>query len=336
MALSLNGTTGISGINGSAGTPALQGGDADTGIFFGTDTASIATAGTRRIHVDSSGAVAFSNSATFEGNVTIGKTTSGAGDIGARFIKGGTAELLTVDCVGGGNTDVAYQVNNDGSPTMQIKADGTAVFGTYPQSVAIATYQLVRYNSSTQPNIVCRKTDSLFNSYNAFEVQNNAATVTASITGNGIIYTAGGLNFGTPASPATHKTLDDYEEGTFTPTLTTANGSGTLSWAQSNGFYVKVGNVCTASFYSSSLNITDNGSAYALITGLPFTAANIANHYPVVHFTHVTAFQNNVMSGFVSTNSGNIYPVSYGSTNQVNWTTGNPLYVMFAVTYRTN
>ena len=55
MALSLNGSTGISGINGSAGTPALQGGDADTGIFFGTDTASIATAGSERLLVNASG-----------------------------------------------------------------------------------------------------------------------------------------------------------------------------------------------------------------------------------------------------------------------------------------
>ena len=55
MALSLNGTTGISGINGSAGTPALQGGDADTGIFFGTDTASLSTAGTSRLSIGSTG-----------------------------------------------------------------------------------------------------------------------------------------------------------------------------------------------------------------------------------------------------------------------------------------
>ena len=55
MALSLNGTTGISGINGSAGTPALQGGDADTGTFFGTDTASLSTAGTSRLSIGSTG-----------------------------------------------------------------------------------------------------------------------------------------------------------------------------------------------------------------------------------------------------------------------------------------
>lgn len=57
MPISINGTTGISGVNGSAAAPAIVGGDSDTGIFFGTDTASIATAGTSRLHVDSSGQI---------------------------------------------------------------------------------------------------------------------------------------------------------------------------------------------------------------------------------------------------------------------------------------
>ena len=34
MAVVINGTTGISGVDGSAGTPALQGTDADTGISY--------------------------------------------------------------------------------------------------------------------------------------------------------------------------------------------------------------------------------------------------------------------------------------------------------------
>ena len=39
MALSLNGSTGISGVNGSADAPAIKGGDGDSGIFFGSDEA---------------------------------------------------------------------------------------------------------------------------------------------------------------------------------------------------------------------------------------------------------------------------------------------------------
>jgi hypothetical protein len=55
MALNINGTTGISGVDGSASAPALQGTDSNTGINFGTDTVNINTGGTTRATVDSSG-----------------------------------------------------------------------------------------------------------------------------------------------------------------------------------------------------------------------------------------------------------------------------------------
>lgn len=57
MAIEINGTTGISGVNGSAGTPALQGTDTNTGISFGTDEVNIVTGGEIQAKVDSSGRV---------------------------------------------------------------------------------------------------------------------------------------------------------------------------------------------------------------------------------------------------------------------------------------
>ena len=55
MALNIDGTTGISGVDGSASAPALQGTDSNTGINFGTDTVNINTGGATRATVDSSG-----------------------------------------------------------------------------------------------------------------------------------------------------------------------------------------------------------------------------------------------------------------------------------------
>ena len=57
MAIIINGTTGLSGVDGSAGTPALQGSDSNTGISFGTDEVNINTGGSTRATVDSSGRV---------------------------------------------------------------------------------------------------------------------------------------------------------------------------------------------------------------------------------------------------------------------------------------
>jgi len=55
MSISINGTTGISGVDGSASAPAVQGTDSNTGVSFGTDTVNINTGGVTRAIIDSSG-----------------------------------------------------------------------------------------------------------------------------------------------------------------------------------------------------------------------------------------------------------------------------------------
>ena len=53
--LYINGTSGISGVDGSAATPALQGSDTNTGISFGSDVIIASTGGVERTRIDSSG-----------------------------------------------------------------------------------------------------------------------------------------------------------------------------------------------------------------------------------------------------------------------------------------
>ena len=55
MALNISGSTGISGVDGSASAPALTGTDSNTGINFASDTVKINTGGSTRATVDSNG-----------------------------------------------------------------------------------------------------------------------------------------------------------------------------------------------------------------------------------------------------------------------------------------
>ena len=57
MALSIDGTNGISGVDGSNASPAIQGSDSNTGFSFGTDTVNINTGGVTRATIDSAGAL---------------------------------------------------------------------------------------------------------------------------------------------------------------------------------------------------------------------------------------------------------------------------------------
>ena len=87
------------------------------------------------------------------------------------------------------------------------------------------------------------------------------------VTVSNLLTTNGGIKFpATQVSSADGNTLDDYEEGTWTPT--DASGAG-LTLSGTNTRYTKVGNIvvaCAEIVYPS----TANGSA-AKIGGLPFT-----------------------------------------------------------------
>lgn len=118
-----------------------------------------------------------------------------------------------------------------------------------------------------------------------FSVRNNEEFYIGGLGGSGHnirFYTSGaqraridddGLKFGTDT--AATNALDDYEEGTFTPTLTPTGGSfGSLTYSYRNGYYTKVGNKVTC-IVRVSLSAFSIGTASGTntITGLPFTPA---------------------------------------------------------------
>lgn len=88
---------------------------------------------------------------------------------------------------------------------------------------------------------------------------------TASASGSGVSFPA------TQSASTDPNTLDDYEEGTWTLTLTA--GSGTItSYTVQEAKYTKIGNLVTAII---KFTITNNGTGGAYLQiNLPFTSAN--------------------------------------------------------------
>jgi hypothetical protein len=83
---------------------------------------------------------------------------------------------------------------------------------------------------------------------------------------------ANGVRFpGAQSASTDANTLDDYEEGSWTPTLTF--GGTEASYTTQNGNYTKIGNRVTFSAYIA-LSAVGAGTGDAVIGGLPFTCAN--------------------------------------------------------------
>jgi hypothetical protein len=77
MAVIINGTTGITDVNGTAAAPAITGTDTDTGMFFGTNIVSLATNGAERVTLDASGNLLVGGTAQVFGEKLLLKTASG-------------------------------------------------------------------------------------------------------------------------------------------------------------------------------------------------------------------------------------------------------------------
>jgi len=101
------------------------------------------------------------------------------------------------------------------------------------------------------------------------------------LSGNFVVGTSGkGIDFSATAGTGTSELLADYEEGTFTPTITFGGASTDITYdaGYTTASYVKIGRQV---FVTISVLLTNKGSASgdAAIAGLPFTVANNINNF---------------------------------------------------------
>ena len=152
----------------------------------------------------------------------------------------------------------------------------------------------------------------------------------------GVARATSGLLFN--ADTAADNTLDDYEEGTFTPTMLFGGASVGVVYNQQLGFYTKVGDIVHCII---RMVLTNKGSSTgsATIGGLPFVNKNTAGNYPTasmrlssVSFADVPCAYIDINSTSLSLNETTNAGVVTTLTN-ANW--ANNSNTMFSITYMT-
>ena len=151
---------------------------------------------------------------------------------------------------------------------------------------------------------------------------------TPSASGSGISFPA------TQSASSDANTLDDYEEGTWTPSL-----GGDATYSGQAGFYVKVGSLVLV---RGGLTVTTIGTgSTTVISGLPFTTTNENANRVAGSISYYDSLNVNVIALYVYAQP-NTTQVSFASSNASGVTfTNDPAAifknatdVQFTMTYR--
>ena len=178
-----------------------------------------------------------------------------------------------------------------------------------------------------------------------FTANNSAVTERMRIDSSGHLIVPNGITLGTAVGTYNAaNTLDDYEEGTWTPVLT----DGTTSYTLTVGHYTKVGRMITVTCqFTNTLSTTaTTGDAY--ITGLPVSNGAIRS-VGAIHFRESIISYDVLTDGpilpIVNSSSSSVDLIAMGSASDsqkniplnelVNTGGGTTNYLTFTVTYQT-
>ena len=165
-------------------------------------------------------------------------------------------------------------------------------------------------------------------------LQTPAFATTIGVGGATPAASGAGITFPATQSASTDaNTLDDYEEGTFTATLTSSTPPS--SPPTTTAYYTKTGRMVTVAMRFGNVN-TSGGSGSMFITGLPFTPTGTpADCYTAIVSMHSFTFSGSWVAAYTSSNS--IYflsTVSGSAWVDMSISAGTGRFLQFSLTYQ--
>ena len=213
------------------GTELILDADGDTSITADTDDSiDFKTSGTDRVNIDNAGHVQVKTGGLTINTVgqALGVGTNNPGH--AIEVKHTAPEIMLEETSSGGSKRLSLGVTSGGQPFINAEQSGGSI------AMNMTGTEVAKFNS------------------NGLSFPN----------GKGIDFSATGD--GTGANQA--EVLDDYEEGTWTPTLPSGGTISTIHAA----VYTKIGNLVRVGIYIAMSSIPNNSSAF-YVGGLPFQVA---------------------------------------------------------------
>lgn len=300
----------------------------DANITFTTDQFTVNNASGNGLIITDANSVALKyNGFTKLQSTNSGVAVSGTTQTTSLSVSGGSfVSTSTMDSYGDIITYEGADVTVDGVVNCETfqKADADVVVQSTSGKVEIkgtASNGSTYTNFSAEGNIAVMKTGS----------SGSVTCAAAGVSINGFFHSATGIVFGGAANGANH--LQDYEEGTWTPTLTSGN-SFSLS---SNASYIKIGNLVNVTAELILINTNNATTGSLILGGLPFQPNQ---KYPciVTDSTIFTGF-NGIVSGITNNSDSTIsfrqskHSDVVNQTNLVVTSTGK---MIFQCSYKTD
>ena len=228
-----------------------------------------------------------------------GRNAANSADVNIAYVDGsnglvfGPGDSVTISSAG--NVDMstggAILTLNRGQYSQQTKfyqdTGGTgAQYETTNPTVNAQYYAHIFKGTNNVPTTV------EYGRFNEFGLGIKGATPSS---GSGITFPA------TQSASSNANTLDDYEEGTWTPTIGASTDPSGIAYSIQNGGYTKIGNVVYIRFRVGFSFTVATGSGALEIRGLPFTSQN-----GVIHPKSTPQEDNITFTGFTYLDMGTV------------------------------
>jgi hypothetical protein len=308
--------TGVTTVQaGTNSAPAITtSGDTNTGIFFpAADTIAFTEGGVESMRIDASG------------NVGLGVTPS-AWDSAWKATQIGSTGFIA----GRTNAERFYAGSNayfNGTNWIYV----TSGRATYYAS-NLSQHEWYTAGSGTAGNAIT------FTQAMTLDASGNVLVgITSARSNAGDVQVSKGISFpATQSAQSDANTLDDYEEGTFTPTVSGSTTAGTGTYSQQYGVYTKIGNRVWLDVWVNWTAHTGTGSL--LMSGFPFqaTGGTFRNAGAISYANNLALTANNAVLGVLMTpnvTSAEVTqnPVGGGTTTNVAMDTSANMH--FSISY---